>query len=112
MDQDAARARLIAPAAEASAAENSAPGYGQQQAKDSCDQSLVSSAVPHNDFWLYLFRELGRPDLIDRFAVASAGAPRDVALYRAIAPQNIDFDGSHKTYRIRRAFSLLVHHAP
>ena len=64
------------------------------------------------DFRLYFFGEIGRPDLIDRFGVAPAGATRDLALYREIAPQNITFDGSNKIYRIEQAFSPLFDHAP
>lgn len=63
------------------------------------------------DFRLYFFGEIGRPDLIDRFGVAPAGATRDLALYRGIAPQNITFDGSNKIYRIGQAFSPLFDHA-
>lgn len=63
------------------------------------------------DFRLYFFGEIGRPDLIDRFGVAPAGATRDLALYREIAPQNIIFDGRHKVYRIGDAFSPLFEHA-
>ncbi len=63
------------------------------------------------DFRLYFFGEIGRPDLIDRFGVAPAGATRDLALYREIAPQNIIFDGSNKIYRIGREFSPLFDHA-
>ena len=51
------------------------------------------------DFRLYFFGEIGRPDLIKRFGMASAGATRDLALYREIASQNIEFDGSNKIYR-------------
>ena len=64
------------------------------------------------DFRLYFFGEIGRPDLIDRFGVAPAGATRDLALYREIASQNITFDGSHKIYRIGQAFAPLFEHAP
>jgi len=64
------------------------------------------------DFRLYFFGEIGRPDLIERFGVAPAGATRDLALYREIAPQNILFDGSHKVYRIGQAFSPMFEHAP
>ena len=64
------------------------------------------------DFRLYFFGEIGRPDLIDRFGVAPAGATRDLALYREIAPQNITFDGSNKIYRIKQVFSPLFDHAP
>lgn len=63
------------------------------------------------DFRLYFFGEIGRPDLIERFGVAPAGATRDLALYREIAPQNITFDGSNKIYRIGQAFSPLFVHA-
>ena len=63
------------------------------------------------DFRLYFFGELGRPDLIERFGVAPAGATRDLALYREVAPHNITFDGSNKVYRIGQAFSPLFDHA-
>ena len=63
------------------------------------------------DFRLYFFGELGRPDLIERFGVAPAGATRDLALYREVAPQNITFDGSNKVYRIGQAFAPLFDHA-
>lgn len=63
------------------------------------------------DFRLYFFGEVGRPDLASRFGVAPAGATRDLALYREIAPQNIEFDGSNKIYRIGQAFSPLFDHA-
>lgn len=64
------------------------------------------------DFRLCFFGEIGRPNLIERFGIAPAGATRDLALYRDIAPQNISFDGSHKTYRIGQAFAPLFEHAP
>ena len=64
------------------------------------------------DFRLYFFGEIGRPDLMERFGVAPAGATRDLALYREIAPQNITFDSSSKIYRIGQAFSALFGHAP
>ncbi|AZY50776.1 WYL domain-containing protein [Bordetella avium] len=63
------------------------------------------------DFRLYFFGEIGRPDLIERFGVAPAGATRDLAVYREIAPQNITFDGSNKIYRIGEAFAPLFEHA-
>lgn len=63
------------------------------------------------DFRLYFFGEIGRPDLSGRFGVAPAGATRDLALYREIAPQNIEFDGSNKIYRIGRDFAPLFEHA-
>ncbi|AOY02207.1 WYL domain-containing protein [Jeongeupia sp. USM3] len=62
------------------------------------------------DFRLYFFGEIGRPDLTSRFGVAPAGATRDLALYREIAPQNIEFDGSSKIYRIGKDFVPLFEH--
>lgn len=64
------------------------------------------------DFRLYFFGEIGRPDLTSRFGVAPAGATRDLASYREIAPQNIEFDGSSKVYRIGKQFVPLFEHAP
>jgi predicted DNA-binding transcriptional regulator YafY len=64
------------------------------------------------DFRLYFLGEIGRPDLIDRFGVAPAGATRDLALYREVAPKNIEFDGSSKVYRIGKAFAPLFEHTP
>ena len=63
------------------------------------------------DFRLYFLGEIGRPDLIDRFGVAPAGATRDLALYREIAPKNIEFDGSSKVYRIGKTFAPIFEHA-
>ena len=57
------------------------------------------------DFRLYFMGEIGRPNLANRSEVAPAGATRDLALYREIAQQNIEFDGSSKVYRIGKAFS-------
>ncbi|WP_162041153.1 WYL domain-containing protein [Undibacterium sp. YM2] len=64
------------------------------------------------DFRLYFMGEIGRPDLASRFGVAPAGATRDLALYREIAPQNIEFDGSSKIYRIGKEFGSLFNHIP
>ena len=64
------------------------------------------------DFRLYFFGEIGRPDLTSRFGVAPAGATRDLALCREIAPQNIEFDGSSKVYRIGKDFVPLFEHVP
>lgn len=64
------------------------------------------------DFRLYFMGEVGRPDLTNRFGVAPAGATRDFAQYREIAPQNIEFDGSSKIYRIGEDFSPVFQHSP
>lgn len=43
------------------------------------------------EFRLYFMGQIGRPDLSARFGVAPAGATRDIAMYRELAPKNIDF---------------------
>lgn len=73
------------------------------------DLSLVQrERLAYIDFRLYFFGEIGRPDLIERFGVAPAGATRDLALYREIAPHNITFDGSNKIYRIGQGVLTVV----
>lgn len=64
------------------------------------------------EFRLYFMGEIGRADLAGRFGVAPAGATRDLAMYREIAPYNIEFDGSSKVYRIGKTFSPIFEHAP
>ena len=64
------------------------------------------------DFRLWFFGEIGRPGLMTRFGIAPAGATRDLALYRELAPANISFDGSSKIYRIGDAFTPLFDHPP
>jgi predicted DNA-binding transcriptional regulator YafY len=71
---------------------------------------LHRERLAYIDFRLFFFGEVGRPDLIERFGVAPAGATRDLALYRELAPQNITFDGSNKIYRIGQAFRPLFEH--
>lgn len=47
------------------------------------DLSLAQrERLAYIDFQLYFFGDIGRPDLIERFGVAPAGATRDLALYR------------------------------
>lgn len=64
------------------------------------------------EFRLYFMGEIGRPDLSARYGVAPAGATRDIATYRELAPQNIDFDNSSKTYRISSEFAPIFEHPP
>lgn len=62
------------------------------------------------DFRLYFMGDVGRPDLVSRFGIAPAGATRDIALYREIAPWNTQFDGSSKIYRLSNAFTPVFEH--
>lgn len=48
--------------------------------------------------------EIGRQDLVSRFAIQSAAASRDLALYKELAPGNIDYDPKGKSYVIGSDF--------
>lgn len=62
------------------------------------------------DFRLYFLGSVSRGDIAGRFGVSPAVSTRDLALYRDIAPSNISFDGSSKSYRIGASFSPLFEH--
>lgn len=68
--------------------------------------------LSHIDFKLFFLGELRRADVVDRFGTGSAGATRDIALYREIAPENLELDSSDKVYRPTAAFSPLFEHSP
>jgi len=57
------------------------------------------------EFRLYYLGEIRRADLIEQFDMGSAGATRDLALYRQLAPDNIYLQGSTKTYVMGVGFS-------
>lgn len=42
--------------------------------------------------------EIRRQDLVSRFGIQSAAASRDLALYKELAPDNINYDAKGKTY--------------
>ncbi|MGZ4996590.1 MAG: WYL domain-containing protein [Methylobacter sp.] len=42
--------------------------------------------------------EIRRQDLVSRFGIQSAAATRDLALYKELAPSNIDYDTKGKSY--------------
>lgn len=64
------------------------------------------------DFRVYFMGELGRNHLTSRFGIGPAGATRDIALYRQIAPRNLDFDATTKTYRPGSEFTPQFSHHP
>lgn len=63
------------------------------------------------DFRLYFLGDLRRTDVMDRFGIAPAGATRDIAQYRELAPDNLYLDGA-KVYRPTDVFKPLFEHAP
>lgn len=68
--------------------------------------------LSHIDFRLYFLGELRRADLTDRFGTAPAGATRDIAQYKAIAPSNLHLDGSTKAYFTTPSFVPVFDHQP
>jgi predicted DNA-binding transcriptional regulator YafY len=64
------------------------------------------------EFRIYFFGRVGRQDLMNRFGVAPAGATRDLAAYREIAPNNMVLDNASKMYVIRDAFIPIFNHVP
>ena len=63
------------------------------------------------DFKLYFLGEIRRADLLERFQTGAAGATRDLAMYKEIAPDNLEFDGSSKVYRPSKAFRPVFEHS-
>lgn len=60
------------------------------------------------DFCLHFHGVISRGDLEKRFGISVAAASRDIASYRSLAPDNITYDGSEKTYRIAKGFQPLI----
>ena len=68
--------------------------------------------LSHIDFKLYFLGELRRSDVVERFETGPAGATRDIAQYREIAPENLELDAATKTYRPTPDFVPLFEHQP
>ncbi|MCU8041100.1 MULTISPECIES: helix-turn-helix transcriptional regulator [Shewanella] len=64
------------------------------------------------DFCLYYFGEVSKTDLLRQFAVGSASCTRDLALYRELAPENLEFKHQTKRYHITQKFVPLFNHEP
>lgn len=96
-------------------------GYHSQMTKQQTDRRLAElerlprvqrERLSHIDFKLYFLGELRRADVVERFETGPAGATRDIAQYREIAPENLELDPATKTYRPTPEFSPLFEHQP
>jgi hypothetical protein len=56
--------------------------------------------------------EIRRQDLVSRFGIQSAAATRDLALYKDLAPGNIDYDASAKSYVLGKNFKPVFSFPP
>ncbi len=63
------------------------------------------------EFCLYFLGEVRRADMMARFDCAPAVVTRDIALYRQMAPANLELDHSSKAYQMLPSFRPLFDHA-
>ena len=56
--------------------------------------------------------EIRRQDLVSRFGIQSAAATRDLALYKDLAPGNIDYDSKGKSYVLGPDFRPVFNFPP
>jgi hypothetical protein len=56
--------------------------------------------------------EIRRQDLVSRFGIQSAAATRDLALYKDLAPGNIDYDAKGKSYVLGADFQPVFDFPP
>jgi hypothetical protein len=97
--------------------------YDLRMAKTPASQTTINTALLSDlpksqvdrltfiDFKLFFLGEIRRIDLQDRFETGAAGATRDLAMYKEVAPENMDFDGSNKVYRPSKAFRPVFEHS-
>lgn len=60
------------------------------------------------DFRLRWDRTVNRGELVDYFRISSQQASADLAMYRKLAPQNLEYDKNLKTYRATANFKPAV----
>ncbi len=63
--------------------------------------------LKHIELRLRFLGEVRRPDLMQRFGIQSAAASRDLALYKELAPANIDYENRGKRYLLGAKFMPL-----
>lgn len=74
------------------------------------DEKLVHLTQPQRDRLAFVemrvrfIGDIRRQDLVSRFGIQSAAASRDMALYKDLAPGNIDYDRKGKSYVLGPAF--------
>lgn len=61
---------------------------------------------------LWFAGDIRRQDLVSRFGVQSAAATRDMALYKELAPNNIDYDPKGKAYVLGAEFQAVFDYTP
>lgn len=62
------------------------------------------------DFRLYFLGSVGRNDLVVRFGLKEAAATRDIAKYKELAEENLDYDNKAKLYQVTKEFKALFNY--
>lgn len=86
--------------------------YGHNEGRIAGISRAQVERLAYIDFWLYFIGELARADISGRFGIAPAGATRDIAKYKEIAPSNINFHSKGKCYRPSATFQPVFDHSP
>jgi hypothetical protein len=77
------------------------------------NEKLLDLTQPQRDRLAYIelrvrfIGEIRRQDLVSRFGIQSAAATRDLALYKELVPDNIEYDSKAKTYVIGKDFNAM-----
>jgi hypothetical protein len=64
------------------------------------------------DFLLMFKGVFSRSDLTSKFEMGMANATRDIALYRELAPKNLEFDNATKTYIQTKNYKAIFDYEP
>lgn len=82
------------------------------------NEQLVDLTQPQRDRLAFVelrvrfIGEIRRQDLVTRFGIQSAAASRDLALYKELAPGNIDYDTRGKSYVLGPGFHPIFDFPP
>jgi hypothetical protein len=82
------------------------------------NEQLVGLTQPQRDRLAFVelrvrfIGEIRRQDLVSRFGIQSAAATRDLALYKGMAPGNIDYDAKGKAYVLGADFQQIFDFSP
>ncbi|MEW8085884.1 MAG: WYL domain-containing protein [Candidatus Thiodiazotropha endolucinida] len=69
-----------------------------------------TSRIFYLDFRMRFLGTITRNDLVNRFGIKEAAATRDIAFYRDMAPENIEYDAALKMYVRKETFQPAFEH--
>ncbi len=70
-----------------------------------------TSRIFYIDFRMRFLGTITRNDLVNRFGMKEAAATRDIAFYRDMAPENIEYDPAAKMYVRKETFQPAFEHS-